>query len=98
MAKEPRELLLACEEADAARNRAESTALVGALDEVGFVLLFGDKVYLALVLSSSSLLCIFSDVSEVLLFGSQYFVFASPFGDSAFYGFLYFSVRPSFQW
>uniref|UniRef100_A0ACD5W4N5 Uncharacterized protein n=1 Tax=Avena sativa TaxID=4498 RepID=A0ACD5W4N5_AVESA len=40
------ELLRACEEAGAARTRAEATALAGALDEAGVVLLFRDKVYL----------------------------------------------------
>ncbi|KAG8078293.1 hypothetical protein GUJ93_ZPchr0007g3452 [Zizania palustris] len=40
------ELLRACEEAGAARTRAEAAALAGALDEAGVVLLFRDKVYL----------------------------------------------------
>ena len=40
------ELLRACEEAGAARTRGEATALAGALDEAGVVLLFRDKVYL----------------------------------------------------
>ncbi|KAM0842642.1 hypothetical protein ACQ4PT_058238 [Festuca glaucescens] len=40
------DLLRACEEAGAARTRAEATALAGALDEAGVVLLFRDKVYL----------------------------------------------------
>ncbi|XP_037409968.1 calcium uniporter protein 6, mitochondrial-like [Triticum dicoccoides] len=40
------ELLRKCEEAGAARTRAEATALAGALDEAGVVLLFRDKVYL----------------------------------------------------
>ncbi|KAK1667581.1 hypothetical protein QYE76_055740 [Lolium multiflorum] len=40
------DLLRACEEAGAARTRAEATALAGALDHAGVVLLFRDKVYL----------------------------------------------------
>ncbi|KAL6614279.1 hypothetical protein ACP70R_036549 [Stipagrostis hirtigluma subsp. patula] len=40
------DLLRACEETGAARTRAEATALAGALDEAGVVLLFRDKVYL----------------------------------------------------
>ncbi|XP_006646430.2 calcium uniporter protein 6, mitochondrial-like [Oryza brachyantha] len=40
------ELLRACQEAGAARTRAEAVALAGALDEAGVVLLFRDKVYL----------------------------------------------------
>jgi hypothetical protein len=40
------DLLRACEEAGAARTRAEAAALAGALDEAGVVLLFRDKVYL----------------------------------------------------
>lgn len=40
------ELLRACEDTGAARTRAEATALAGALDEAGVVLLFRDKVYL----------------------------------------------------
>ncbi|KAG8054984.1 hypothetical protein GUJ93_ZPchr0001g31916 [Zizania palustris] len=40
------DLLRACEEAGAARTRAEATALAVALDEAGIVLLFRDKVYL----------------------------------------------------
>ncbi|KAM0873278.1 hypothetical protein ACQ4PT_038178 [Festuca glaucescens] len=40
------DLLRACEEAGAARTRAEATALAGALDDAGVVLLFRDKVYL----------------------------------------------------
>jgi calcium uniporter protein, mitochondrial len=40
------DLLRACEEAGAARTRAEAAALAGALDEAGVVLLFRDRVYL----------------------------------------------------
>jgi hypothetical protein len=40
------DLLRACEEAGAARTRAEAGALAGALDEAGVVLLFRDRVYL----------------------------------------------------
>ncbi|CAO2197169.1 unnamed protein product [Urochloa humidicola] len=40
------DLLRACQEAGAARTRAEAAALAGALDEAGVVLLFRDRVYL----------------------------------------------------
>ncbi|TVU28654.1 hypothetical protein EJB05_20181, partial [Eragrostis curvula] len=40
------DLLCACEDSGAARMRAESAALAGALDEAGVVLLFRDKVCL----------------------------------------------------
>ena len=40
------DLLRVCQEAGAARMRAEAAALAGALDEAGVVLLFCDRVYL----------------------------------------------------
>jgi hypothetical protein len=40
------DLLRACQDAGAARTRAEAAALAGALDEAGVVLLFRDRVYL----------------------------------------------------
>ena len=40
------DLLRVCQEAGAARTRAEAAALAGALDEAGVVLLFCDRVYL----------------------------------------------------
>ena len=40
------DLLRVCQEAGAARMRAEAAALAGKLDEAGVVLLFCDRVYL----------------------------------------------------